>query len=387
MTEDKNTMNCGRADHVSEKKRSAGILLPILVALNIMFAAILIFTAYAGHINPDEMPFAGLAGMTFAGWCVVNVVMLAVDLICSRRTRILALFPLGSLISCAGPMWTFCPLNIGQHEVAPQDSARMFKVMSYNVLSFHDNEPDKTIEGFNRTAHIILHSGADVVIMAEFDNQGALNTFVPQSQIDSLNAVYPYFVLGKHGNACYSKTPILYAVLPSQQYASGSHEVYRTIINGRGVMIFGVHLVSFGLDADDKSLYHDITEMETKSVHVSDVRSRLIEKLYGAFKQRNVQAQYIREYVEQMPGENVIVCGDFNDVPGCRAIKVLEEAGLKDAYSEVGCGPMITFNDSRLFFRIDHVLYSGAFRPVSVERGDIRSSDHYPLLTTFIWDE
>lgn len=369
------------------RKRLASVLLPVWVALNVMFAAIMVFTAYAGKIDPDKMPFAGLAGMTFAGWCVLNVFILIIDLICSRRTRLLTILPLGALISCAGPMWTFCPLNFAKQEVAPQDSARIFKVMSYNVLSFHDYEPEKTIADFNRTAHTIINSGADVVIIAEFDNQGSLDTFVPRSQIDSLNAIYPYFVVGKHGNACYSKTPILYAVLPSQKYASGSHEVYRTVIDGKGVMFFGVHLVSIGLDDDDKSLYRDITNMETGAVHVADVRTRLIDKLYGAFKQRNVQAQFIREYIEQIPGENVIVCGDFNDVPGCRAIKVLEEAGLKDAYAEVGCGPMITYNASGLFFRIDHVLYSGAFRPISIERGNIRSSDHYPLLTTFIWNK
>lgn len=361
--------------------------LPVWVALNVMLAAIMVFTAYAGCIDPDKMPFAGLAGMTFAGWCVLNVLMLVIDLVCSRRARLLAVFPAAALIICLKPMWTFCPLHLGSHEVAPADSARVFRVLSYNVLSFHDNEPEKTVDGFNRTMHTILSSGADVVIIAEYNNQGPLDTFVPQCQIDSLNEIYPYKAIGLHGNACYSKTPILYAVLPSQNYASGSHEVYRTVIDGHGLMIFGVHLVSFGLVDEDKTLYHDITEMETGSVHVSEVRSRLIDKLYSAFKERNVQAQFIREYVEQLPEDNVIVCGDFNDVPGCRAIRVLEEAGLKDAYTEVGCGPTITFNDSRLFFRIDHVLYRGAFRPVSIERGNLKSSDHYPLLTTFVWND
>ncbi len=48
-------------------------------------------------------------------------------------------------------------------------------------------------------------------------------------------------------------------------------------------------------------------------------------------------------------GGNVIVCGDFNDVPGCRALRILESAGLTDAYAELGLGPTITFNASHFF--------------------------------------
>ncbi len=360
------------------------ILLPVWIAVNVMMAAVMVFTAYAGCIDPEKMPFAGLAGMTFAGWWIVNIVILVIDLFCCR---LLAVLPIAALLICLKPMWAFCPLNFGSHELTSADSARSFKLMSYNVLGFIENQPDHATPDYNRTMHSILASGADIVAIAEYDNMGPLHCYVPQSQIDSLNNIYPYFVTGAHGNALYSKTPIMYVQLPSQQYASGSHEVYRTVIDGKGIMIFGVHLVSFGLDASDKSLYRELTEMETDSVKMGNVRSQLIGKLYGAFRQRNVQAQYIREYVEQLSDENIIVCGDFNDVPDCRAIRILKKTGLKDAYSEVGCGPMITFNDSRLWFRIDHVMYKGDFKPVSIERGNVASSDHYPLLTTFVWTD
>ncbi len=36
-----------------------------------------------------------------------------------------------------------------------------------------------------------------------------------------------------------------------------------------------------------------------------------------------------------------------------------------------------------MYFCIDHTLYRGGLVPVRMTRGDIRSSDHYPLLTEF----
>jgi endonuclease/exonuclease/phosphatase (EEP) superfamily protein YafD len=58
---------------------------------------------------------------------------------------------------------------------------------------------------------------------------------------------------------------------------------------------------------------------------------------------------------------------------------------MKDAYEECALGPTITFHASRFYFRIDHVLYKGNFEAIDIERGDQKSSDHYPLLTTFKW--
>lgn len=361
-------------------------ILPIWIGLNVLIAAIMVFTGFAGCIDPDEMPFAGVAGMTFSGWWILNLLILVADLVFCRK---LTLIPVLGIIICLEPFWTFCPLNLRHKEVSHADSARVFKILSYNVLSFQENRPeDVTAEnGVNRTMHTILSSDADIVVIAEYNNMGPIEKNVSDSQIDSLNKAYPYHVIGLHGNALYAKKPIMHIEAPAQKFGSGSHEVYRTTIDGKGIMIFGVHMVSIGLNDTDKSLYREITDMQTDSVKVSSVRTQLIDKLYNAFKERNVQAMMIREYIDQLPGENVIVCGDFNDVPNCRAIRILEETGMKDAYSEVGFGPMFTYNDSRLLFRIDHVMYRGAFAPIRMIRGDVASSDHYPLLTTFMWNE
>jgi endonuclease/exonuclease/phosphatase (EEP) superfamily protein YafD len=108
-------------------------------------------------------------------------------------------------------------------------------------------------------------------------------------------------------------------------------------------------------------------------------------KLAAANLVRTEQVDTLIAGIHSIGGPNVIVCGDFNDVPGCTSLRNLTSiSGLKQVYPEVCCGPTYTFNTNRFYFRIDHVLYRGDLKPVEMVRGDIRCSDHYPLLTTFL---
>lgn len=360
--------------------------LPLWIALNVLIAAGTVFSGFASNIDHEYMPFAGIAAMTFPAWYAACTVMLVLDLIFSRLT---ALVPVAAMLAALKPFLVFCPLNFGRHEVRPDEADRAFKVLSYNVVSFVDEE-GKSTPDFNRTMHTILHSGADIVALLEYENQGPLKKFVPQSQIDSLRTLYPYFERGSLGTVMFAKRPILHVIPPENVRSRGNMEVFRTNVAGRPVNIFAVHLESIGLDNNDKQLYRTLTDRNP--VDNADrstfgrVRSQLITKLYDAFLQRAWQGKMLRSFVEQLGGD-AIVCGDFNDIPGCRTVKILEEIGMKDAYAETGLGPTITFNAPHFWFRIDHVLWRGNLRAVRIERGNVASSDHFPMLTTFVWDE
>lgn len=361
-----------------------GAFLPLWIALNTLVAGIAVFSGYGGYIDQEYMPFAGVVAMTFPAWYLACVILLLIDLVICRAA---ALAPLAALIAALKPFLVFSPVNFGHYTPNPADADRTFKILSYNTLSFVDDEKLSTPD-FNRTMHQVLASGADAVVMLEFENQGKLTKFVPQAQIDSLHAIYPYFERGGLGTVLFSKRPILHITPPEHIHSRGSIEAFRTQVAGRPINIFGVHLESIGLDANDKELYRELTDknvIDNKNVSYERVRKQLIDKLYGAFSHRAWQAKMLRSYIEQLGGD-AIVCGDFNDIPGCRTIHILEQIGMKDAYSELATGPTITFNAPHFYFRIDHVLWRGNFRAVDIERGNVASSDHYPLLTTFVWD-
>lgn len=361
------------------------LTLPVWIALNVFIAAGTIFSGFGAYIDQEYMPFAGLASLTFPAWYTITFLLLIINLIFSRW---LAVVSAATLLIALKPFFVFCPLNFGNTTLSAEDSVRVFKILSYNVISFVDEE-NKSTSDFNRTMHTILRSEADALVLLEYENQGNLSKFVPQTQIDSLNRLYPFFERGGRGTVMYSKRPILHVVPPENLHSRGNMEIFRTSVANRPVNIFAVHLESIGLDDSDKDLFRSLTDTDTSDANrttISAVRHQIISKLYGAFANRAWQGKILRSYVEQFGGD-MIICGDFNDVPGCRTIHILEQVGFKDAYAETATGPTITFNDPHFRFRIDHVLYKGNMHPISIERGNIASSDHYPMLTTFIWDK
>lgn len=358
--------------------------LPIWIGLNTLVGAVTVLSAYAGYIDQEYMPFAGLVGMTFPAWYVFCVILLVADFI-AWKWRWIALVPALAILICLKPWLVFCPMHFSTPELTPQEEKRSFRVLSYNVMSFEDNKGLSTPD-FNRTMHTLIHSGADALAIVEYESQGPTSDFVPQAQIDSLREIYPYMETDRMGNALFSKRPIIYIPLPEHHHGIGSMAAFRTEMAGRPVNIFAVHLESIGLSDADKSLYRSLTSRaHLEEIDYKKVRNQIINKLYESFINRAFQARTLRSYINQLEGD-AIVCGDFNDVPGCRAIRILEEIGMKDAYAETAFGPCITFNAPKFTFRIDHVLWRGAFRAVSIERGNLASSDHYPMLTTFVWD-
>lgn len=360
----------------------------IWVSFNVIASLGLIAASYAGYINPEVIPVAGVPVMTLPGWIVLVVLLTLLNLIFARRTAIISGV---SLLLCAFPIWNYCPLNIPHHSLTPEEKAESFTLLNYNVYGFNDRTipPDDTITP-NRTLEFILAQNADIVCLgeAEFLDESLPHHVVPE-QIKQMHRQYPYVVLGGYGMGFLSKYPL--EVLPVNysryEVGGGDFVAVRVELKGRKLTLFNCHFQSIGLTAEDKELYGKLTELEGGRNSVRAARSTLIAKLAAANKKRAEQAQWVGQYVQRYGGVNTILCGDFNDVPNSYPLRHLADFGLKEVYPQVGFGPMVTYNANRFYFRIDHVLYRGDLRPVMQERGSLTSSDHYPLLTTFVFSK
>lgn len=93
---------------------------------------------------------------------------------------------------------------------------------------------------------------------------------------------------------------------------------------------------------------------------------------------RLLGAELIREEIEytDIP---VIVCGDMNDLSGSPSLrKICNGTHLRDAWWEKGFGFGFTFSGKGMWFRLDHVMYSGGVELAGVkltEKG-LGVSDH-----------
>lgn len=367
-----------------EKRRSgvARFFRGAVLALDALVVAALVFTAYSGNISPLKHGGAwGILPLCFPLCLWLTLFIFAVHLLWNRHGLIIT--GLGLLL-CAGPILNYSPLHFTTSKV-PAD-AESFTFLTYNVHQFltpHTQYNSDTLS--NTTLDYIINSGADIVCLQEATHLGAVRRgYLSKTQVEKLHAIYPHIHVDGTELAFLSKYPVepIHLDTNNENMEGGIVACYRVSLpSGKIVNFFNVHLQSFLLDADDREIYLGLTRL--KSEKFDDVKEHLLSKVSRAAVARARQVQQLLRYIRLYGGPDVIISGDFNDVPGCYSLRTLESAGFRSAYPDVGLGPLVTYNDQRLYFCIDHTLYRGALKPVSMKKGTLRSSDHYPLTTRF----
>lgn len=368
-------------------RRGAGsrILRGLMMFVDVVAVLALALCGYAGTISP--LKYGGIWGIFGLAFPIVLITVLALavlQLFVHRR----GLWVLGlGMLACAGPILTYSPVHIGRNHRQHDPADSTFTFMAYNVANIKDMRPAGTYDSsYNATISYILRRQPDIVSLTEAKNfcvNPAKNTITP-AQMDSVHRTYPHVLVNTTGPTLLSKYPAepIHLNIDPQEFRNAELGAYRiTLPGGKLLTLFCVHLQSLALTADDRSIYRGVTDLQPDML--GDFKSRLLAKVSYANVQRARQAKTILGLVRHYGGPNVIIAGDFNDVPGCYTIRSFEDAGFSNVYGELGFGPMITFNKDRFWFQIDHIMYRGHLRPLWIEKGDNRSSDHYPLEAEF----
>lgn len=347
----------------------------LLLILNLVVVAVTLLSGYGGMVNPMVTTIPAIALMIFPVMCVACVTMIVLDLLLWRR---MAFVPALAVLVCAPAVWSICPLNIG-HPRLP-DGYKELKVMTYNVYEMQDENRPYDPE-YSQTLANIIADDADIVCLQE-NRGGELATWREfTGQVDTLLSRYPYREGIGNGLNVYSKFPTDSIPIKQSGNETTSFQCVRVNVDGTPVILYNIHLQSLKLLSEDKKLYVDITKRPTRQ-RLEEARYDLLGKLTRAMKLRSGEAHLLRREIERIGGGNIIVAGDFNDIEGCYAQRVIEGKNLRSVYTAAGRGPAFTYNASRLYFNIDHVLCSNNIKPLSYKRGNIRSSDHYPVTAT-----
>lgn len=365
-------------------------VLAIGVGLNLFVAMVTVFSAYGGTFNPDERVIAAMAAMVLPLLLITGGLLFLANLFFDRRLSLILVA--GWAVSMPSIL-VFSPMHIWNRTFNAEERERSFTLLTYNVLHLWDfrGENYPGVEQ-NATLDYILSTDADIVNIQELEFLKPDKQWkITQAQIDSLQSRYPY----RHIDAglqlaLFSKFPFDIVRLDIPKSKSGLIDCFRLDIQGREIHLINAHLKSIGLTPEDKALYKetfDLPENKTElKRELKEVKSQLLSKLATAFRIRAIQARTIREITDSIGGP-FIVAGDFNDIPDCYAVRTIRGKDMHDAYADAAFGPTITYHGDKFYFRIDQVLYRGPFKAVDIERGDIASSDHNPLLTTFLFDK
>ncbi len=368
------------------KRRSPAAKLgrAVLLCIDIMAGLALLATGYAGNVSPLKYGGAwGILGLAFPIVLALVTALFILQLFVHRRGAVvLAVFA----AFAGGPILTYSPFNIRFGASKPEPGDSTFTLLSYNVANLLDQRTPGTYDStYSAMVSYILAQNADIVCLSESEHIGVNPALhITAAQYDSLQSRYPHIIVSGRAQATLSRFPIqpIHTSVDRSAFGAGDFGMYRvTLPGGKLLTLFNVHLQSLGLNSDDKNLYMDLTELRAEDMN--DVRSQLLSKISAANVVRARQTQMLLGIIRHYGGPNVIVCGDFNDVPDCYSIRAFETAGFSSVYPELGFGPMVTFNANRFYFCIDHVLYRGDLRPLDFHKGTLRASDHYPLTTVF----
>ncbi|MDE5687269.1 MAG: endonuclease/exonuclease/phosphatase family protein [Paramuribaculum sp.] len=351
------------------------------IVISVITASALILCAYGGCVNPLRSVLPALMNLMFPAIAIFSLLLLVTFAFFARKTAIILA---AAFVICSPPLFNLCPVNLFR---SVPDGENSFTVMTYNVCNLTDFTNPTSDCTTNPTLAAILSERPDIAALQECQTfEHSRSAEVNTDMLDSLYNIYPYRTNGAEGQALLSKFPFEELKLHFNTTHIFQVRAYRINAHTDTFTLFNLHLKSIGLTDSDKELYKDLTKgkTETSSIRaeLSDIKHDLLSKLATAFRERAVQAQRVKELVDSIGG-NVIVCGDFNDAPGCYAIREIKSAGLDDAYRHSATGPCITYHADRFYFRIDHILYRG-FTPAKTICPKIPYSDHYPLITTFV---
>lgn len=367
----------------------------IYTAFNILTAIITVLAAYGGKVNPDTSTIPALLAMTFPAWMALTLLLTIINLIFFRKTAIIGGV---TFFLCLGPFLSVCPLNVSTDKLTPDEEKRSFTLLSYNVYGLNDyRDPisPKDISTLqeeckagksNPTMSHIIQQDADILCLQEFYLNFALNSPVfSREMCDTIITMYPHRVSGIN-SAILSKYPLYPVKLRQPDSHTGGWVGAIANIQGHRTLIISVHLESIGLDNNDKELYHELTKGGDGTTF-SEVRHQLLSKLSRAFRKRAEQARELRQQIDSIGIRNVIVAGDFNDIPDCYAMRTIAGNDFRSSFATAGFGPKITYHANRFYFHIDHILFRGQLKATSFGVDTYNRSDHYAIDTRFIWDK
>lgn len=377
----------------------------VLRIISIIIFAITIVSAYGGYADTRYVGFMGVMVMALPYMAILTMIITVLWFL--ARRWITGAIGVATLVAIWGPLMGVFPLK---SERNPSPGAQQFTLLSWNWLhgwdQNYETKPDSrggrtTDQPDNAALEFILDTDADIVCLQECIAWG--NGEPPQLERYQTrwNRQYPHSAFEPGwDNRVFSKYPV--RAVPMDRVIKNTlggvpdyiddprllrfFSFYEVDVPNHPLLLVNVHLYSPGLTDQERNVVTDIKSVDTAKESASEFKNTIFHKLKQAFRYHRQQVGLISDVVRKFQGP-AIVCGDFNDVPESYAWRMLEKEGFKDAYAQVGFGPMVTYNKHLFWFHIDQIMYRGPLYPLSVKKGKIKTSDHYPLIATFEFEK
>lgn len=353
--------------------------------ISIVLFILTIAAAYGGKCDPEYMTLPSVLVLALPYLAIATFVATVIWLLKGRL--IMAILGILTIIACWPTLKDVTPIAFSKSEGT---KTQTFRIITYNCLHLADTT--KSEAPGNRAIRFLIDSEADIVCLQElknFEDPNEIHHWQRQL-IDSLYQAYPYRagttdtdlkVLSKYP---VKLIPIASADAEKENYWRQRRRwrLFEVDIKGFKLNLVDFHMSSYELSDNEREVLTEIRGVSTAKKSYKEFRQDIFPKLGEAFRARSYN---VTEMVETTSDINpIIACGDFNDVAGSWAYRIMRNAGFKDAYSETSFGPTNTFNQFLFLFHIDQIFYRGdQLRALKTKRHKINTSDHYPVEATF----
>ena len=224
---------------------------------------------------------------------------------------------------------------------------KALRVLTWNINTDYTDSKEK----LQKIADVIFVEDPDVVFVAEVMWMAA------DTLTQIMDEKYPYTTIVRKewnmGHYIYSKYPLGEHRFINSHNGNGFVLNTNVALGDDSLNLYGCHLASNNYDAENKYMTPDSIENRSNAF-------KYLKNIERTSRLRKEQCDSIVADIRKHEGASIVM-GDMNDVCGSPCIRVLEDAGLKDAWWEGGLGYGATFHQP-LSYRIDHVLYSEGFR-------------------------
>jgi len=345
------------------------------LTINVGVVILLIICGYAYKIKPEYSFIAAFLGYGFPFMAIINLFFIFYWLI---RLKGWILISLVGFVLTYSSCQAWFPINLKTEK----QTENTIKVLSYNIMYLgYDEKQDPA--ALNPIFDYIREKDADIVCLQEAGLYFIEMTTKDQRVMEALKA-YPYICSGEHENrysvVLLSKYPVIRFHRINYDSQSNSSYCYDLKIGSDTVRVINNHLESNKLNKDEKNKYQDLLT-NRESDKLKNVAEVLGSKVGNASFIRANQADSVSKVVLESPYK-VILCGDFNDVPGSYTYRTVRK-GMLDSWVENGKGWGNTFHENLFLFRIDFIMHTPGIKSTKVKVDKVRLSDHYPIWANF----
>lgn len=353
--------------------------------LSLILFAVTLLAAFGGKFNPEYMTVPSVLVLALPYLAIATFIVGVIWLFSNSF-----IMPAAAAITIIAGWGTLKDVTPVAFSKTPYNTNSTFRIMSFNCLHLADTT--KSDKPGNRAIKFLAESDADIICLQELFNLEDASEIHHWSRglIDSLYAAYPYRA-GTTDNdlKVLSKYPVRMLDIKSKTAEEDEFwrwrrrwRMFEVDIDGFKLPILNFHMTSYDLTDSEREVITEIKGIRTAKKSYKEFRHEIFPKLGEAFRAR---ANGVGEMVATTAGiNNMIACGDFNDVPGSWSYNLMRKAGFQDAYAETSFGPTNTFNQFLFLFHIDQIFYRGyKLRAIKTKKHGINTSDHYPIEATF----